>query len=233
MIPMPTTWCMYYRGITPAPEELLDINIIADKYKRRPYFAYPMPGGQLRRFAGIREWYGYVTSLRIQPERVFLAYVDAFDEALRALFMTYALPEFSKFGEMKALATLEGALLAVYEHKMCRETKTGKHRCAGLGDILGWAKKHKGLPSEFFECDPARSSRSDLNVIRIKQMHGYLLEETLPWGGLFESVRRVIEFAYRECAPYDVHKDRLVYGNGLVEAANSSLDFVPVSPPSD
>ena len=117
MIKPPATWCMYYRGMTPPPEPLLDINIVSDEYKERPYFAYPMPKGALRQFGTIYEWYDYVKSLRIQPGRVLLAYVDAFDEALRALFMTYVLPEFCKLGEMKALTTLEGALLAAYEHK--------------------------------------------------------------------------------------------------------------------
>lgn len=233
MIAPPTTWCMYFRGATLPPEPLLDINIISEKYHRRPYFAYPMLSGQLRPFAGVKDWYDYVQSLRIQPGRVLLPYIDAFDEALRALFMTYALPEFCKLGEMKALATLEQALLSIYEHKMCKVTKTGKHRCAGLGDILEWAKENDGLPSEFFESDPGRASRSDLNVIRNKQMHGCLLEETLPWGGLFESVKRVIEFAYRECAPYDVHKNRLAYGNGLVDTASSPLDFVSAYPPTE
>lgn len=227
MIAPPATWCMYYRGMTPAPKKLVDINIIGEEYRKRPYFAYPMPKGVLRQFGTIHEWHGYVEGLRIQPGRVLLPYVDAFDEALRALFMAYVLPEFSKFGEMKALATLEGALLSVYEHKMCKVTKKGKHNCAGLGDILGWGRKHKGLPSAFFESDSERSSRSDLKVIRDKQMHGYLLEETLPWGGLFESVAKTIEFAYEDCVPYDVHTESLVMGNGLAERDGKPLDHVP------
>ena len=230
MMEMPATWCLYYRGFTPPPEPLLDINIISEKYRERPFFAYPMPGGRLRSFADVHEWYDYVQRLRIQPGRVLLPYIDAFDEALRALFMTYVLPEFCKLGEMKVLATLEGALLAAYEHKMCA-TKDGEHRCATLSRIFDWAANEDGLPVEWFKQNSSRKSHSDLNVIRNKQMHGRLLEETLPWGGLFESVKKTIEFAYRERPQYDVHRDRLVYGNDLVEMAGSPLDCVPGYPP--
>lgn len=232
MIAPPATWCMYYRGITPPPEPLLDINIISEEYKKRPYFAYPLPKGALRKFDTIHEWYDYVKSLRIQPGQVLLAYVDAFDEALRALFMTYVLPEFCKLGEMKALTVLEGALLAAYEHKMCA-TKDGEHRCAMLWKILDWAAKEKGLPVEWFKQNSSRKSRSDLNVIRNKQMHGYLLEETLPWGGLFESVKRTIEFAYKDCAPYDIHKERLAVMNARSAMTSSDLDYVAVGPITD
>ena len=163
---------------------------------------------------------------------MLLAYVDAFDEALRALFMTYVLPEFCKLGEMKALTVLEGALLAAYEHKMCA-TKDGEHRCAMLWKILDWAAKEKGLPVEWFKQNSSRKSRSDLNVIRNKQMHGYLLEETLPWGGLFESVKRTIEFAYKDCAPYDIHKERLAVMNARSAMTSSDLDYVAVGPITD
>ena len=47
-------------------------------------------------------------------------------------------------------------------------------------------------------------------------MHGYLLEETLPWGGLFESVKAAIEFAYRDSPPYDVHELCLAKGSSSV-----------------
>lgn len=47
-------------------------------------------------------------------------------------------------------------------------------------------------------------------------MHGYLLEETLPWGGLFESVKATIEFAYKDSPPYDVHELHLANSGGSV-----------------
>ena len=224
MIEAPATWCMYYRGITPPPNELLDINILSDEYKKRPYFAYPMSNGSLRQFASVYEWYGYVKSLRIQPGRVLLAYMDAFDEALRILFMAYALPEFAKSGEMKAFATLEGALLVAYEHKMC-ETRKGQHRCAGLGKTLEWAERYDALRPG--RVDLSKASHHALNVIRDKQMHGRLLEETLPWGGLFEMVKETIEYAYRNHRQYDIHRERLAYGSSLMQMTGADLDYVP------
>ena len=215
MIAPPATWCAFaFCGSTP-PEKLLDINVISPEYQRRPYFAYPTSAG-LRQFEDLASWYVYVTSLRIQPGHVLLPYIDAFDEALRALFMTYLLPEFSKFGEMKALATLEVALLTRSEHKICTETKAGKHRCAGLRELFSWSKEHKILPSEFFESGSGRACCDELTDIRNRQMHGYLLEETLPWGGLFESVKAAIEFAYKDSPPYDVHELRLANSGGSV-----------------
>ena len=228
MIPMPATWCMYYRGITPAPEELLDLNIISEEYRMRPHFAYPMGRGELRRFTDVRSWYDYVQGLRIQPGKVLLPYIDAFDEGLRALFMTYVLPEFCKLGEMKVLATLEGAALVAYKHAMCVDKDSG-HRCAMLRQILDWAHKNDGLPVEWFKQEVSGKSRSDLNVIRNKQMHGELLEETFPWGGLFENAKRILEYVYWNREPYDVHKERLILANGHVSTTrmDSDLDYVP------
>lgn len=202
----PSTWCMYSRSFTPLPDELLDINIIGEDYRERPYFAYPMVRGRVRQFGSIHEWYDYVKSLRLQPKQIFLPYVDAFDEALRALFMTYVLPEFCKMAEMKAFATLEGALLAAYEHKMCKNGE-GEHRCAMLAKILEWTNKNDDLPVEWYKRDRSKRSRNDLNVIRNKQMHGEIFEETLPWAGLFEVIKETIEYAYRNHPKYDIHAE--------------------------
>lgn len=211
---IPATWCMYCLSRTPPPDELLDINIIGEEYRQRPNFAYPMERGNIRLFGSIHEWYDYVKSLRLQPKQVFLPYVDGFDEGLRALFMTYVLPEFCKMGEMRALATLEGALLAAYEHKMCK-TKAGEHHCATLAPILRWANKNDGLPAEWFKRDPSNRSPNDLDVIRNKQMHGEVLQETtLPWAGLFEVIKETIEYAYRNHPPYDIHEMRLTSKHG-------------------
>jgi hypothetical protein len=205
---------MYVAGSSPPPDALLDLNMVSTEYQRRPYFAYPTSPEGLRQFRDMPSWYGYVTSLRIQPGHVLLPYIDAFDEALRALCMTYLLPEFSKFGEMKALATLEGALLCRGDHAMCKRTKSGKHRCAGLKDILSWMNEHDVLPPEFFESRSGRAISDALTDIRNRQMHGYLLEETLPWAGLFESVKVAIEFAYKDSSPYDVHQLHVANSGG-------------------
>lgn len=223
----PASWCMYYRGITPPPRELLDINIISEKYRKRPFFAYPMAFGQLQQFDDLQQWYEYVERLRLQPGRVRLPFVDAFDEALRALFMAYIFPEFCKLAEMKAFTTLESALLDAYEHKMCTINSTS-HKCARLAGALSWANKNDGMPSEWYRQTMESKSRCDLPVIRNKQMHGALLEETLPWGGLFETIKKILEYAYRNTPPYDVHQQCLAYESGQFEMSRNDLDYVPV-----
>lgn len=223
MIGIMPTWCTYYSGAVDVwPEELLDINIISGEYRRRPFFAYPMPNGHFRQFADIQEWYQYVKSFRLVPGKIVLPYLDAFDEALRALFMTYLFGEFCKMGEMKAFATLEGALLTAYAHKMCKEAKNGRHRCAGLGETLKWAEENDGLRPGLFDVSKLQRSPSALNVIRDRQMHGYLFEETLPWGGLFELIKETIEYAYRNHPPYDIHNQRHVYGNQFANIEGNS-----------
>ncbi len=216
-------------GKTPAPEQLFDIDIINDKYRKCAYL-HQMPDSTLRQFDTIDKWYDYVKTLRIQPGQVLLPYVDAFDIALRALVMAYVLPEFCKLGEMKALATLEQALLGAYKHQMC-QTKKDKHCCAKLFEILGWATKNHGLPVEWYRYvelpesrskSPRRSCPSDLTAIRNRQMHGQHYQETLPWAGLFEFVKKIIEFAYKDSPPYDLERERLLFMNATT---NDSGDW--------
>lgn len=219
MKPVASTWFSYYAGYTEEPaDELLDIGFLNQEYRSHP-FAYPMDNGQIKQFASVEQWYDYVQSLRIKPHQVPLPYLDAFDEALRALFMTYIIPEFCKMAEMKALSTLEGALKEAYRHQMCKqlvkksqtesgESSTGSvHRCAALADCLEWAEQHDGLEPNLFDKKIGQRRPEALNVIRDKQMHGRL-EEMFPWGGLFEVIQETIEYAFRNWEEYDIHQLR-------------------------
>ncbi|MHB8181435.1 MAG: hypothetical protein ACYDC7_02420 [Acidithiobacillus ferrivorans] len=221
MKPLATTWCTYYAGfVEQPPDELLDIGFLNEEYRSRPFY-YPMAKGNIRGFPTVEQWYDYVQSLRIRPHQVPLPYLDAFDEALRALFMTYLLPEFCKMAEMKALSTLEGALKEAYHHQMCKQTagktksKAGEsstgsvHRCAALADCLEWAEQHDGLEPNLFDKSIGQRRPEALNVIRDKQMHGKL-EEMFPWGGLFEVSKSTLEYAFRNWSTYDIHQLRAV-----------------------
>ena len=206
------TWYAYYVGaIDEWPAELLDIGCIDANHHTRQFW-YPMGTGSIHCFPDVHQWYHYVKNLRLAPGRITIPYLDAFDGALRALFMTYLFAEFCKMGEMKAFATLEGALLTAYAHKMCKDSKKGRHSCAGLGEALKWAENNDGLRPGLFDLSKLQRSPSALNVIRDRQMHGYLLEESMPWGGLFETVKETIEYAYRNHPPYDIHNQRQIYG---------------------
>lgn len=93
---------------------------------------------------------------------------------------------------------------------------------------MEWANKEDGMPAEWYRQTLERKSRSDLRVIRNKQMHGAMLEETVPWGGLFETIKKILEYAYRNNLPYDVHQQRLTYESGQLERSSNDLDYVPV-----
>ena len=218
MTPLSATWLLYVTGgADEPPEELLDTGFICPEYRSHP-FVYPMDYGELRQFISIKEWYAYIRTLRIQPKQVAIPYIDAFDEALRALFLSYLFPEFSKLGEMKALAVLEGALKEAYRHKMCERTvkpkapgtnPTVEHRprCASLDECLEWAVKYDSLEPKLVDSTIGRRRAEALNVIRNKQMHG-TFEEMLPWGGLFEVIKETIEYAFRGWNTYDIHQLR-------------------------
>lgn len=233
MEPLSTTWCTYCFGIAEqAPEELLDTGFIRAEY-RAGVFMYPMEKGYIRKFNDIDEWYAYVKSLRIRPYKVALPYIDSFDEALHALFMTYLLPGFCKMAEMKALSTLEGALKEAYRHKMCKVKQPKKskaesgetftesvHRCAGLADCLEWAEKNDGLEPNLFDKSIGSRKPQALNVIRDKQMHGKL-EEMFPWGGLFDVIKSTIEYAFRNGDPYDITQMRMQYASARIDIPDS------------
>lgn len=80
---------------------------------------------------------------------------------------------------------------------------------------MKWVEENDDLPPGLYdtsndETSLTRTSRrrpNALNVIRDKQMHGYVFEETLPWGGLFETIKATVEHAYRNHATYDVHQE--------------------------
>ena len=213
-----TTWLSYTAGLSEVPaDELLDRSFLNPEYADGE-FRYPMANGQLKIFASAKEWYEYVRGLRIYPTQVTLPYVDAFDEALRALFMAYLFPEFTKMAEMKALATLEGALKEAYRHKMCERVRKPKvpgsppvvehqQRCAELAVCLEWAVNNDGLEARLVDRTIGWRRPEALNVIRDKQMHGRF-EEMLPWGGLFEVIKETIEYAFRYWSTYDIHELR-------------------------
>lgn len=234
MTPVTTTWLSYYSGFTDEfPTNLLRLDFICDEYRANT-FTYPMDYGELREFPTIEGWYAYVQSLRIYPRQVTIPYVDAFDEALRALFMAYLLPEFAKLAEMKTLAVLEGALKEAYQHKMCYRTvkpqtlgdnprAEHKPQCVSLDVCLEWAVENDGLESRLVDRTIGRRRAEALNVIRNKQMHGSF-EEMFPWGGLFEVIKETIEYAFRGWNIYDIHHLREYHIALYMDAAATTND---------
>lgn len=204
------TWCTYYAGFANSPpQNLLDLDwFCAESICRE--FSFPVENGQIRVFSNLQDWCDYVQSLRIQPGKVDLPYLDAFDEALRALVMTYFSPGFCKLAESKALSTLEDALKRAYKHQMCKFSKQNPQehqKCVGLGQILDWVEQYDPHYRNLADNTIGLRRPDALNVIRDKLMHGRQ-EETLPWGGLFQVIKEMIEHAFRNHARYDIHQLR-------------------------
>ena len=93
---------------------------------------------------------------------------------------------------------------------MCKFDKKNPQehkKCAGLGETLEWIERNDVL----FEglADNSKGSRrpNALNVIRDRLMHGNQ-QEMVPWGGLFKVVKEVIEHAFRNHEPFDIHRLR-------------------------
>lgn len=220
------TWCTYYAGFAQnPPSDLLDLGWFTPESLSRD-FNYPEEMAQLRHFSDMRAWYDYVQSLRIPPGNVVLLYLDAFDEALRALAMTYFSPGFCKLAESKALSTLEDALKMAYNHRMCisKQNPQEHKKCAGLGETLKWVEHNDVL----FEglADNSKGSRrpNALNVIRDRLMHGNQ-QEMFPWGGLFKIVKEVIEHAFRNHEPYDIHSRPNLLDLELIKERDSGYGF--------
>ncbi len=204
-----STWCRYYAGVCEnPPDDLLDLGWFTDAIRYR-VFSYPDRQGQPRMFPVMKSWYDYVQSLSLVPGKIPLPQIDAFDDALRALFMAYFTSGFCKLAETKALTALEDALKVAYRHDVCyRDPTTNEHKkCAGLGTIL--EKLEKKDPFYAGMADNTKGDRrfNAINVIRDKQTHGRQ-GEVMPWGGLFERVKETIEHAFESWGQYDVHQMR-------------------------
>lgn len=199
------TWCRYYGGFTQSPPDRL---IELDWFRPEVVgmiFCYPDTKGQLKQFSGLEDWHNYVLTLRLKPSKIPLPHIDSFDDALRALVMSYFFSGLSKVAESKALSALEDALKVAYQHKMCTTDKqTGEHKChLGLGGILNWLAQQDEFYKDMADTEKGHRRQNALNVIRDKQMHGNQ-SEVMPWGGLFEKVKQTIEHAFHNWAIYDL-----------------------------
>lgn len=216
------TWCTYYAGFAQnPPRDLLNLGWFTPESLSRG-FNYPDEVAQFRHFPDMRAWCDFLQSLRILPGKVVPPYLDSFDEALRALAMTYFLPEFCKLAESKALSTLEDALKMAYNHRMCtfKQNSQEHKKCAGLGETLKWLEHNDVLIEGLADNSKGSRRPNALNVIRDRLMHGSQ-QEMFPWGGLFKIVKEVIEHAFRNHEPYDIHCRPNVLGVEMIKERDS------------
>jgi hypothetical protein len=181
----------------PRSDSFLDISVINPELHRR-YFQYPSSTGQILEFNDIAEWRNYLESCRIRSHRVPAVSADQFHVALRIMLFAWADGSVIKAAEMTALASLENSLKAVY-HQKFHSAEPKKRQ--SFADYLNYMVKHDDLPATYHS-DKNKESGNALNLIRNSIAHGNLFNE-LPWGGLMEAIRDIIEHAFRnypECS---------------------------------
>jgi hypothetical protein len=169
----------------------LDISIINSALHRR-YFQYPSSKGQILEFNDIAEWRDHLYAFRIHSHRVPVVYADQFHVALKLLLFAWADGYVLKAAELAALSALEGSLKFVYYQRLHSDKSKSR---IGLANYLEYMEKEDNL-SEIYQYEKFKGQPNALNVIRNGIAHGYPFSN-LPWGGLMETVRDIIEHAFR------------------------------------
>lgn len=187
-------------------ELLLDIDLV-NLALHEQCFVYPGDYGEgrasvpLMEFRHISAWRDYLMTLQISDQKIPVIHADAYHAALRVMLFAWVEPAVIKPAELQALRSLEGALRGVYFHRLYEIARSKKSELSieefrpGLGRFLDYMVGHDGLPPQSHSQSKRRRG-SALDTIRNALAHGEPFS-TLPWGGLFESVREVIQHAYR------------------------------------
>ena len=187
-----------------APE--LDIDIINPALHERD-FSYPGDFGAGRpdklflEFHHITKWCDYLFSLQIRSAKVPAIHADAYHVALRILLLAWADASLIKPAELQALRSLESALRGVYFHVLFERRRASRPKLVpekfrpGLGDFLDYMAAHDDLDTALHN-ESKKTARNPLSVIRNGLAHGDPFNG-LPWAGLLQSVRDVMEHAYR------------------------------------
>lgn len=189
-------------------DSFLDINLINPELHHR-YFQYPSSKGQILEFNDIAEWREYLDSCRIRSRRVHPIYTAQFHVALQVYLFAWADAEIIKVAEMAALRALESSLQYNYYQQLLVANPTKKKKPPklqgqlpppeptrfGLAKYLEYAELHDGL-STIYPFTTFTKNVNALNRIRNGLAHGDILSG-FPWGGLMETVRDIIEHAWR------------------------------------
>jgi hypothetical protein len=184
----------------------LDINLVNPSLHEK-YFTYVGDFGRGRAnvpvmaFHQICEWRDYLLSLQIRSAKVPVIHVDAYHVALRMLLLAWADTCLIKPAELQALRSLESALSGVYFQALFERRRASKPKLVnekfrpGLGDFLDHMAAEDDLDPVLHN-ESKKATGNALNVIRNGLAHGDPFNG-LPWGGLLEAVRDVMEHAYR------------------------------------
>jgi hypothetical protein len=187
-------------------DPFLDISIINPELHRK-YFQYP---SKILKFNDIAEWRDYLDSCRLQSRRVHPIYASQFYVALRTILFAWVDASMIKVAEMAALRALESSLQYSYYQPLLAANPPRKRQPPkqqgqltppeptrfGLAKYLDYAERHDGL-STVYEFSKFKDNVNALNRIRNGLAHGDIFSG-FPWGGLLETVREIIEHAWRK-----------------------------------
>ena len=183
----------------------LDIGLVNPSLHER-LFTYPgdygpdRPNVPLMQFRRIGEWRDSLLTLQLRGKKVPLVFVDSYNAALRMLLLAWVEPAVIKPAELQALRSLEAGLRDVYfqlvfEQKRAKKRDFNREKFKpGLGTYLDYMAKHDELSPEAHS-PSKREGGNALDLIRNALAHGNIFDG-FPWGGLFESIRDVMEHAF-------------------------------------
>ena len=178
---------------------LLDFSIPLFRDSNSLQFPRPVVGqpAAIQQFIDIADWRKYVLDLRLSgsvPEISRRKY----DQVLRLLFMAWLDDSIIKLAELGALAALEGAIKARYPDKFNGLEAALKYlvKSGGVTDEALRVFRETGMPvMQNILRTSKNGSGSSLSEIRNRLAHGDPFE-IMPWAGLFEVVRDLIDFMY-------------------------------------
>lgn len=209
----------------PCCDSLLDISVINPEMHHK-YFQYPSSKGQILEFNNIAEWRDYLDSCRIRSRRVHPIYASQFLLAQRIMLFAWVDAGMIKVAEMAALRALESSLQYSYYQLLIAENPPRKKKPPkqqgqlsapeptrfGLAKYLEYAELHDGL-STVYPFTAFKENANALNRIRNGLTHGDIFSG-FPWGGLMETVRDIIEHAWRNSPEWPEH---VLCDNGVAE----------------
>lgn len=197
--------------------DFLDTSLFADEPRSDPFvMPWPAPGNPaaLLAFQSFPEWQAFVLARPLHPAIPQIV-SDKFRRAQKLYVLAWIDFDLVKAGELVALTALELALKDRYGLLLHQQKKQGERRMF-LPQLLDYLVEHDGLSDASFPFTRryggsvvpfllghktkhrtlGSTARTSLAGIRNSLAHGDPFDG-LPWSGLLELVRDLIEYAYR------------------------------------
>jgi hypothetical protein len=211
----------------PDDDPFLDISLINPE-RHVGYLQYPSATGQILEFRHIAEWRDFLHDRRIRSRRVHPICAAQFLAALRIMLFAWADSACIKAVELMALRALESSLQFVYYTALQAANPAKKRKQKppglipnqepirfGLARYLEYMETHDGLAT-VYDYSRFKDNVNSLPKIRNGIGHGDL-NSGWPWGGLLETVRDIIEHAWRNSPELP---EAMLYDNQMAESIN-------------